>query len=91
MSRTERRVRERDAEELRCLASSLSDSEDVGVKGMLRFEAALCRDRSSELDIVVDDGVLWGLGCICRNHVAMYSTDKGFKFCRTVTPNYNAL
>lgn len=52
ISRTEMRVRERAAGKLRSLASSLSDSEDVGVKGILLFDAAVCRDLSSGLDIV---------------------------------------
>ena len=52
ISRTEMRVRDRGSGKMCRLAASLSDSEEVGVKGALFFEAAVCRARSSELDIV---------------------------------------
>lgn len=45
-------------DEVRGLAASLSDSEDVGVRGALLFTAGGCRERSSDVDILRE----WAIG-----------------------------
>lgn len=73
-------------DEVRGLAASLSDSEDVGVKGALPFAAGGCRDRSSDVDILggVGDGLV-NEGGEDRGFCYIHSRDgfKGFKVCRT--------
>jgi hypothetical protein len=75
-------------DEVRRLAASLSDSEDVGVRGAVPFTAGGCRDRSSDADILggLGDGLVDEEGeerGFCYILVRSRDGFKGFKVCGT--------